>query len=53
MKLDAQHNSQVEFDVGGCDFEKNGLDLDNIAEMANDLFSKPEMGVKEPTRCEN
>ena len=52
-KLNAQHNSQVEFDVGGCDFEKeNELDLENIADLENDLFSKPEP-VKEPVRCEN
>ena len=53
--LNAQHNSQVEFDVGGVDFEKeNQLDLDNIADLENDLFTANQPGPpKEPSRCEN
>ena len=40
--------------MGGCDFEKEVLDLQNIADMENDLFCNTQMEApKEPIRCEN
>ena len=44
--LDIRHGSQVEFDVGGCDFgdDQDEIDLDNVEDIANNLFSKPAPG---------